>query len=148
MVRARARRVWPTLAAGGLLVFSVAAAAAGDLTVEVAGVRSSDGFIQVAVYDDETAFLDQDLVGRIIPAVAGVTVVRFPGLPGGSYAIAAFHDENGNRRFDKAFLGLPAEGYGFSNDVRPFLGPPPFEGAAFALGDTGATTARFKLVYP
>jgi hypothetical protein len=33
----------------------------------------------------------------------------------------AFHDENGNGRLDKNFLGVPTEPYGFSNDVQPWV---------------------------
>ena len=52
----------------------------------------------------------------------------------GKYAIAIYHDENNNGRFD-TFLGLPREKYGFSNDARVFLGPPKFSEASFDLSD-------------
>ncbi len=41
------------------------------------------------------------------------------------------HDENMNGRIDYNWLGIPREGYGFSNDARGTLGAPSFEQAAF-----------------
>src|SRR5260221_10400043 len=36
-------------------------------------------------------------------------------------------------RFDQNFLGLPLEGYAFSQNVRPFLSAPRFDAAAVEL---------------
>lgn len=144
------------MAGGWLPVLAVAAAVlavpeslAGEaaLVVEVTGVRTADGVIRIALYDGPGLFLKQDVAKRIVPAVAGTTVVRLDGLAPGTYAIAAYHDENGNGKFDKTMIGLPLEGYAFSNEARPFLGPPAFETAAFPLA-LPETTARFTVVYP
>jgi uncharacterized protein (DUF2141 family) len=43
------------------------------------------------------------------------------------------HDENENSKMDFNFLGMPLEGYGFSNDASGTFGPPSFEDAAFRL---------------
>ena len=55
-------------------------------------------------------------------------------MPAGSYAIALFHDENGNGRVDTRF-GIPTEGVGFSNNPRLWFGPPSFAAARFAVTD-------------
>ena len=36
-----------------------------------------------------------------------------------------------NGKLDVNFLGIPTEGYGFSNDVTAALGPPTFSAASF-----------------
>jgi hypothetical protein len=51
--------------------------------------------------------------------------VVFSNVQPGRYAAIAFHDENGNGKPDKNFLGVPTEPYGFSNNVQGFLGPGP-----------------------
>ena len=51
----------------------------------------------------------------------------------GRYAFAFAHDEDGDGDFDRDFLGIPSEGYGFSNDVRPSLSLPSWSSAAFEL---------------
>ena len=65
----------------------------------------------------------------------GVSKV-FSNVQPGRYAAIAFHAENGNGKLDKNFLGVPTEPYGFSNNVQGFLGPPTFDDAAMALGDS------------
>ncbi len=64
----------------------------------------------------------------------------------GTYALALLHDENGNGEMDSNFLGLPQEGYGFSNDAKVFLGPPSFEAASFKLGP-GRGAITLSVVY-
>jgi uncharacterized protein (DUF2141 family) len=51
----------------------------------------------------------------------------------GAYAISAYHDANRNGRFDQSFIGLPQEGYGFSNNPSTLLGPPSFRAARFVV---------------
>jgi uncharacterized protein (DUF2141 family) len=60
----------------------------------------------------------------------------FEDVPPGEYAVAVFHDENGNNDLDRNFLGIPSEGTGASNDARGFMGPPPYDGARFQFPET------------
>lgn len=57
----------------------------------------------------------------------------FESLADGHYAIACFHDENGNRMLDTHFFGIPSEGTGASNGARSLLGPPTYDDARFHL---------------
>ena len=133
----------------GFLAAAVALAAsaeAADLSVVVKPVRSDQGHISVAVYDNSKNFL---MVGRQIasadvsPVVDSTTIV-FMGLTPGNYAVAAFYDENGSGEFDTNFLGVPVEGYGFSNGAEAFLGPPSF--AALVVLERSAWT-EIRLSY-
>jgi len=58
-------------------------------------------------------------------------VCVFVGLPPGIYAVSVIHDANDNKKLDTNFLGVPREGYGFSNNAKGTFGPPPFKRAAF-----------------
>jgi uncharacterized protein (DUF2141 family) len=70
----------------------------------------------------------------------GAARVEFPGLAPGAYAVAVYHDENGNGKMDANFLGIPKEPTGASNDAKGKMGPPKFEDARFALdGDKTIT---------
>ncbi len=42
----------------------------------------------------------------------------FEDIPPGRYALAVIHDENMNGKLDANWLGVPKEGYGFSNDAK------------------------------
>lgn len=114
-------------------------AAATYLRVSVTDLRSTDGTVHVALYDSADAFAKSDgmLADLVVPASA--PTATFDHLKPGIYAVAVYHDENANGHFDRGFLGIPKEGYGFSNDATAFLGAPEFADAAFPVGDTGAT---------
>ncbi len=52
-------------------------------------------------------------------------------LKPGKYAFKYFHDENRNSNLDVNWLGIPTEGYGFSNNASGTFGPPAFEKTVF-----------------
>jgi uncharacterized protein (DUF2141 family) len=64
----------------------------------------------------------------------------------GYYAVAVYHDENANHDFDRTIIGLPAEGFGFSNNPPTPTALPPFKAVRFNARD-GETTIRIKLRY-
>ncbi|MDP6407628.1 MAG: DUF2141 domain-containing protein [Alphaproteobacteria bacterium] len=118
---------------------------AAELTVRVSGIRSAAGGIRLALFDDAGSYLKTGR-SRVVAAAQGTIVARFKDLPAGSYALAVHHDENANGKMEKNLLGIPTEGYGFSNDAKALFGPPPFSQSAFALGD-GQTTVDVRLSY-
>ena len=64
-------------------------------------------------------------------------------------AVAAFHDADGNGELGTNILGIPTEGYGFSNGARGFMGPPSFEDAAVTIGsDDGLLSIVVPIGYP
>jgi len=113
------------------------AASAGDLTVRFDRVRSDRGAILAALYDSEASFMKQPLARAAfkVKAAPGEVSYVLHDLPAGKYAIAAFHDENENGQLDKNFIGIPKEGYGFSNS-KGSAGAPGFSRAAFEFDGT------------
>jgi len=55
-------------------------------------------------------------------------------LPAGEYAVSIYLDENGNRKLDKNWLGIPKEPVGASRNPKGALGPPRFEDCVFEHG--------------
>jgi uncharacterized protein (DUF2141 family) len=135
-------------ALAALVLLVPACATAADLAVEVLNLRSDQGEVRVGLFNDARTFATD--AGKIAEIVlqpsGGVARGAFPNLAPGTYAIAAYHDENLNRSFDKGLFGWPLEGYGFSNDAPVFLGAPPFERAAFPVAAEGARVV-FRMVY-
>jgi uncharacterized protein (DUF2141 family) len=124
-----------------------APALATDLRVTITAIRSGDGNVHVSVYDRPEAFPKSTgmLMEQVVKAQAPTLVATFTGLAPGAYAVAAFHDENGNGKFDQGFLGIPLEDYGFSNDPKVILSAPDFEQAAFVIsGDEAHIAIRLK----
>lgn len=77
---------------------------------------------------------------------ASTATCTFNNVPSGSYAVAFFHDRNMNNKMQKNFLGIPQEGYGFSNDAKPHgFGPPSFSEASFSHDGSQPTTVSVKL---
>ena len=122
---------------------AITAANAADLAITLTGIRSQDGRIMVAVYDRADAFMKPgQAIAAFDLAVRGdaMTVVLADVAPGG-YAVSAYHDENGNGELDKNLIGIPTEGYGFSNGASGAFGPPDFDGAAVNATDGRAVAA-------
>ena len=103
------------------------------LTVQVVGVSSDSGNIMLAVYDKADGFLKEEhaLMGIRAKATSGITELRINDLPEGQYALALYHDKNGNEELDTNWLGIPKEPIGFSNSKMKTFGPPGFEDCAF-----------------
>jgi len=133
--------------AAALVVMPMAAHAA-QLTVTVDGIRDSKGDIRIAVYGAPQEWPDHPAPDhkQMKPAKTGSVVFTYD-LPPGTYALNGFHDEDGNGKFKTSLVGLPEEGYLFSNNVRPFLSAPSFESASFTLPPEGASISA-AVQYP
>lgn len=120
------------------------------LYVEVGNVRAARGLIAVTLYADvRKQFLAHHgslYVGRV-PAVAPTTRVCIHVPRPGVYGLAVYHDEDGNRKFKRSFIGLPAEGYAFSNNASTIFGLPSFGAVRFNVPQTGFVT-NVTLKYP
>jgi len=147
--------------AGAAAAFAIPAAAAAQpsctgpegpvrLFVNVENLRSSNGLVAVTLYaDDSRRFLARRgslYVGRAT-ARAGTTrlCIHLPST--GVWALAVYHDEDGNRRFNRSGVGMPAEGFGFSNNPGTLFGVPSFRSVRMAVPrDRMQTTVRLR--YP
>ena len=125
------------------LMFITGPASAARIVVTIDGLHSAQGNVFVGLYASPAKFLqgNQSDAQRKVRASAGPITVAFDNLPPGTYAVGAFHDENGNDHLDTNFLGLPIEGYALSNGVRAVMAKPTFQQAAFTVGDQGAAVA-------
>ncbi len=104
------------------------------LEIHVSGLRSSLGLVTVTVYpDDPKRFLaSRGKLSRVrVPAVGPETTVCMEVPKPGVYAVATYHDEDGNRKFNKTFLGFPDEGYGFSRNPHGLIAIPSFAEVKF-----------------
>jgi len=106
----------------------------GNLTVIVKGLRNDKGSVFSALYNSEKDFLTKKVFAYKIANIQnGSARMEFSDLPYGIYAIACFHDENNNRKFDKGAFSIPLEGYGFSNDAKVVMAPPSFKDASLNI---------------
>jgi uncharacterized protein (DUF2141 family) len=103
-------------------------AAAADLRVTVEGVNSDPGKIMVALHqaEDGVKFPESGGVisGQWSRARSGAVTFIFTDLAPGRYAAAAFHDADDNGELDANVIGIPLEGYGFSEKATGSFGRP------------------------
>ncbi|MDP1027542.1 DUF2141 domain-containing protein [Sphingomonas sp. KR1UV-12] len=125
----------------------VAGNGAVKLTVQATDLRNGKGEVAFTVYpDDKPRFLakGRKLYRTRVPARLPVTSSCF-WLKPGHYAIAQYHDENADHKFNRT-LWMPKEGFGFSNDAPTSVGLPSFESVRFPVPAAGATM-RMKMRY-
>jgi uncharacterized protein (DUF2141 family) len=120
------------------------------LTVNAQGLRNGNGLLAVTLYaDNPSKFLARHgslYVGRVNARAGNTSACIFVPRPG-VYALALYHDENANQRFDRTGIGLPAEGYGFSNNPATLAGLPSFRSVRLNVTRSGLTT-RVQMKYP
>ncbi|MGB5822016.1 MAG: DUF2141 domain-containing protein [Saonia sp.] len=110
--------------------------------MKVNRVESSSGKVGVAIYEEPKGFLkfEKAVTSNSVEANKGTTEITIEDLPNGTYALAVFHDENGNGELDTNWLGIPKEKMGFSNAKMKTFGPPSFKDCAFQIdSDTEIT---------
>lgn len=95
------------------------------------------GFIWIGLYNCKESFgkLDKALQMQYVPVKNQPITIKFNNVKYGTYSVNLFHDENSNKDIDKSFIGIPKEGYGFSNNPN-FLGPPSFEKTKFIFSQS------------
>lgn len=106
----------------------------GTVTIEIEGLRSDRGAVRGALFASRDGWTEEGHQIATCTARARSSVVRcvIEDVAPGDYAFAFLHDEDDDGQLDRDWIGIPQEGFGFSNDARPGLGAPSFESARFA----------------
>ncbi|MBO0320761.1 DUF2141 domain-containing protein [Muricauda sp. CAU 1633] len=119
----------------GILWLPLSLFSQNTISVHVKNVDSSKGHIKVALYDSDETFLSFDRVLKAgsAPAHNGIVILQITDVPIGEYALAVFHDENGNGELDTNWLGIPKEKVAFSKAKMKMFGPPKYKECAFQV---------------
>jgi len=118
-----------------LLIVMSQQASAADLTVNISEVNQGKGHLMVGLYAGNEAFTQgKASFGSQVKASSEQTQVIFKDLPEGEYAVKIYQDENSNQKLDFNFMGIPKEGYGYSNNVGRF-GRPEYQEAKFNVAE-------------
>ena len=111
-----------------------------SLEIEITGLNSSNGVIMLQLFDQDQKVIGQDK-GIIKEKKCLIT---FSDLKPGKYACRYFHDENLSGKMETNKLGIPKEGYGFSNDASGLFGPKPFNEWLFEITSNKRIMIRTK----
>ena len=99
------------------------------LTIEINGLQNNNGQIIVQFCNEkeiEIKGITQILTGK-------KCIIVIENLKPGKYGFKYFHDENKNKKLDANWIGIPTEGYGYSNNADGTFGPPSYEKTIFEL---------------
>jgi uncharacterized protein (DUF2141 family) len=110
------------------------------LNIEVTGIRNNSGKIMLELFNEK-----EEVITREMATINNnKCTFSIENLKPGKYAVRYFHDENLNGKLDTNFLGMPTEGYGFSNNVTGKFGPPPFEKWLFEIRENTNVSLKPK----
>jgi len=120
------------------------------LIIQVENVRTTEGVLRLGFYIPSDNFPDEphrNLVFKKTHMQDDVVRDTIRDLTPGTYALSLLDDTNSNGKMDYTVLGMPKEGFGFSNDARPkFLKSPDFKSCSFSV-DQGTNLVSFRVKY-
>jgi len=99
------------------------------LTVDIEQLRNNNGKLLLELNNDK----EEVIKGFSETITDGKCILVIKELKPGKYAFKYFHDENNDEKINTNFMGIPKEGYGFSNNAKGTLGPPSFDKMVFEI---------------
>ena len=120
----------------------------GKLIVRFENLKSNDGKVMVALFDGKESFAKHESTQTAALSIENNSAIwNMESLPEGQYISIAYHDENENQKIDLGIMGIPAEGYAFSNNTVSEMGPPNPDQMLFDVKSDETTTQVLKMVY-
>jgi uncharacterized protein (DUF2141 family) len=121
-----------------LLICGISSSAlAADLEITISELSAATGKLSVKLVDSADAYNGpaKPVAGKQLEVSSTDALkLSFADLKPGNYAVMVMHDENSNGKLDSNILGIPKEGYGFSNNPN-VMRQPTFEEARFEVKD-------------
>lgn len=125
------------------------ALAQGEISVMVEGIRNTKGQVYVTLQDSEQMYKSKDQFYKVatIEIGKGESSYTFGQIPVGTYVVTILHDENSDQKMTTNFVGMPKEGFGFSNNAKGKMGKPSFEAASFNVESGKTARQKIKFIY-
>ena len=109
-----------------------------NLSVSIKGLKNQKGQVCFSLFSSSRGFPSNKkraIKAQCVKLKNGNVKLNIPSLKAGTYALAMFHDKNGDGKLNTNGLGIPKEGFGFSRNPRILTGPPKFgDSAVFVVG--------------
>lgn len=106
------------------------------LTILIKNLDSNEGTVVLDFRDGN----DKAVRGFTSPVANKQCLIKVAALRPGKYAFRYFHDRNNNKKLDTNWIGIPTEGYGFSNNAKGKFGPPAFKDMLFEVNKDATVT--------
>jgi uncharacterized protein (DUF2141 family) len=118
-----------------------------DVEITVKNIRNNKGKISIGFFKDQLSF-DKEKPFKSVPCLKqsvsnGILKVKVQ-LEPGSYGASLLDDENDNGKMDYNVLGIPKEGFGFSNYYHTGFSKPKMQ--AFQFEVKAEPTPKIEMV--
>ena len=106
-----------------------------ELTVNISNIKLLKGELIIGVFNSAEGFLKEGVAIKnyTIKVSKETETLVITDLPKGDYAISLYHDENSDQQINRNIIGIPKEGYGFSNNIKPRFSAPSYADCKFSL---------------
>lgn len=135
------------LSIGFLFIFFASHVQAQEVQVQVKGIRSAKGNAIIQVFKDQQSYSEEQpykVFSFDKKALTQGNLSLKLSLEPGIYGITLIDDENANGKIDKNLIGMPKEGFGFSNFFMEKLKKPTFDDFKFELKSNPEISIRVK----
>lgn len=142
----KARLIAP-LILGALMIFLGSFMQAGEATIGITGIRSVKGNVVLSVFKNQAEYDEQKPFKQFTfdkKSLTGNKMIVSIKVEGGIYGITMVDDENKNGKIDKNFIGIPKEGFGFSNFLMEKMKKPSFNDFKINLPSAQPVSIRVK----
>ena len=120
------------------------------ISVIIKDIKTPNGQILMGIYKDDVSF-DKEIAYKNVQAfktkISNGTLVVEVKLEPGKYGISLMDDENFNGKMDYNFIGIPKEGFGFSNYYHTGLTKPKLKSFLFEVIENKNTKVEVKMKY-
>lgn len=105
----------------------------GVITIHVNGLINDKGNMNCTLCSSPDGYPSDCKNKEVVkaPVHGGNSDCVFPHKPPGDYAATVFHDEDSSGKFKRNLIGIPKEGFGFSNNYRPTVRAPTWDEGKF-----------------
>jgi len=133
------------------LAFSSITIFGQQVAITVTNLKTSYGQVNLGIYKDQATF-DKETPYLLkgfskSGQVSGGTMKINLSLPPGEYGVTMLDDENSDSKMEYNWLGLPREGFGFSNYYTGGFSKPQFSDFKITVVAGKTTTTTIKVRY-
>ncbi len=107
------------------------------LTITIQNLESATAPVYISVYGVNNKFPNPkgQLKEYKFKAHGNEMTVKIHHLKFGTYALASYQDVNSDGKIGKNFIGIPTEGFAFSNNYKPTIKAPNFDDCSFIYNE-------------
>jgi len=118
--------------------------------ITITNIENVKGNINIVVYRNADEYESRKVFKKVVLSKSKLknASLRYKlKLPPNMYGIAVVDDENSSGEIDKNFIGMPTEGFGFSNYYHTAMSKPKFDSFKFVLKKNETKKVKIKIRY-